>query len=1126
MARGMFFCGWLCLLPVLLLAAPAWADGLYPEGASWAEAMLSLHGQVEEFIGGFEASVKSMEPGQWRTTGALKAQSFSDSLWPEKELDLGATDGEGRGLWRRREDWSDGKVHALAVEDSGSTYLFRSITVSKPLWIVASLGSNDAIEVWLNGRKIHSNDVHRRAGRDQDRVVLELRPGENGLLIKIFNYAGGSGFYFSLVKNPVLALRHVIERDFPFEGAWMNRDVGEDRWLEIMSGRGPWEALLDIAVNDIGRSGESFRDMGAQAKASRSDRGLLDLYTKACRFRELASELKPVNIKALRMAIEDISESFGDEYPNAAQYLDRLKVLERRVFETYTSGSANREGRSKEKTELLEALHALNSEALLANPLVSARPVLYVVRHQYKNDHHNSATMFQTGEVNTKSFEGGGALKVIELGEGGKVRTLLELADGVIRDPEVHFGGERIIFSMRRNIEDDYHIYEINSDGGGLRQLTFGSGLSDVDPFYLPDDRIVFTSTREPKFCMCNQHIMGNLFKMDRDGANIHQLDRNTLHSAHGSLLPDGRILYDRWEYVDRNFGDAQGLWTVNPDGTNHCVYWGNNTLSPGGVFDSRILGDTQRVLCIFGSCHDRPWGALTIVDRRLGIDGAVPVVRIWPSEAIDLMGGVGGTKVVPLRYEGKYGFDNFRVVHRKYEDPYPLDEKYFLCSRMIGEDEEMGIFLVDVFGNEIMVHGEKPGCFDAKPLGARARPPIVPSRRDFENKAGYFYVVDVYNGSGMDRVKRGTVKYLRVIESPEKRFYTHPAWEGQGIQRPGMNWHNFENKRILGTVPVEADGSAYFEVPSDKFIFFQLLDENKMMIQSMRSGTAVQSGERTGCNGCHDNRRSAPPSTGRDTPLALSRPPSELDGWYGPARNFSYTAEVQPVFDKYCLRCHDFGKEGGKKLVLAGDRDNTFNASYIELWRSKYIKPIGAGPAETQAPYSWGSHASSLVGLIRKHHEDVRMDAESVERIATWIDLNAPYYPLYASAYPENLAGRSPLDSIQLARLRELTGVGFERLEDHRRRVGPQISYDRPQMSPCLAKFEDRTTPVYKEALSIIEAGHKMLLERPRADMPGFVACTVDQTRQNKYIRYQDAEARSRAAIRNGEKNYDYTYE
>ena len=163
--------------------------------------------------------------------------------------------------------------------------------------------------------------------------------------------------------------------------------------------------------------------------------------------------------------------------------------------------------------------------------------------------------------------------------------------------------------------------------------------------------------------------------------------------------------------------------------------------------------------------------------------------------------------------------------------------------------------------------------------------------------------------------------------------------------------------KKILGTVPVEKDGSAYFEVPSDTYLYFQLLDKDGKMIHSMRSGTMVHPGEVLGCIGCHENRHSAPPVTSHSTPLAFKREPSKLKEWYGDPRQFGFMREVQPVFDRHCVKCHDFNKPAGKKLILAGDRNIYFNASYIDLWLKKQIKCVGAGPAEVQQAYSWGSH-------------------------------------------------------------------------------------------------------------------------------------------------------------------------
>ncbi|MCX6998566.1 MAG: hypothetical protein NTV49_16150 [Kiritimatiellaeota bacterium] len=792
-------------------------------------------------------------------------------------------------------------------------------------------------------------------------------------------------------------------------------------------------------------------------------------------------------VAMLRAAVADLTATFGPRYPQGGAFLAQLDAL------------------GKQPPAAREAFDQLRRAALIANPLVSGQPLLYVVRRQYRGDHHNTETMFQTGECNTGSYQPGGPLKAIDFARNGASRVVADPGpQGRLRDPDVYFDGQKIVFSMRKNINDNYHLYEVNADGTGLKTLTSAEGVFDIDPFYLPDDHIIFTSSREPKYCMCNIHIMGNLFKMDGDGANIHQIGKSTLFEGHGALMPDGRMIYDRWDYVDRNFGNAQGLWTANPDGTGHVIFYGTSTPAGGVVLDPQIIPGTELVLCILGACHDRPWGAMAILDRRRGVDGRAPVVCTWPADAIHRVGDPGGPNS---------GFDTFSGVHPKYEDPYPLSDKYFLCARMTGQGEQMGLYLADVFGNEILLHTEGPGCYDPRPLGPRPRPPVMAARRDFKNADGYMYVQNVYVGTHMQGVKPGSVKALRVVESPEKRYWTKPGWQGQGVERPGMSWHDFLNKRILGTVPVESDGSAYFALPSDRFVYFQLLDEQGMMIQSMRSGTIVQSGEHAGCVGCHEERRGAPPPPSKRATLALRRAPSRLEGWRGPPRLFNYRTEVQPVFDKNCVRCHDYGKEPGAKLNLAGDRGLIFNVSYVNLWTKGALKVTGAGPPEIQQAYSWGSHASKLTQILAgtNVHQKVKLSPEELDRIVTWVDLNAPYYPSYASAYPHNQFGRSPLDGGQMGQLQRLgaaTGI-------------TDLSFDRPEMSPGLARLP-KDDPRYSQALAIIRAGQEALKTRPNPDAEGFVACETDQQRERKYQARAEIERLNRAALRDGRKFYE----
>ena len=678
-----------------------------------------------------------------------------------------------------------------------------------------------------------------------------------------------------------------------------------------------------------------------------------------------------------------------------------------------------------------------------ARSVLSGKQIVYIEREQYAADHHNTATLFQHGEINEDSFMPGSALRIYDV-DSKQTKTLLESKEGVVRDPELSFDGQCVIFSMRNNKTDDYHIYEMNIDGSNLRQLTFAKGVSDIDPLYLPDGGIAFSSTRQPKYCMCNRHIMCNLYRMEPDGSQITQLGVSTLFEGHSALLNDGRILYDRWEYVDRNFGDAQGLWTVNPDGTKHAIYYGNNTASPGGVIDGRAIPGSSLIVATFAACHDRPWGAIALIDRRLGVDGVSPVVQIWPKETLSLV--------------ENGDLDSFKWLQHFYEDPFPINEDYFLVSRTVWVkpgpwqvlDQKMGIYLIGRDGTEELIHEGDLSLFDPQIVGTRFKPNVIPSMRNYKDENGRFYVQNVYEGTHMEGVEKGAVKYLRVVESPEKRTWTSRGWFGQGEQAPGVNWHSFENKQILGEVEVEADGSASFEVPAGKHVYFQLLDKDKQMIQSMRSGVSLMPGETNGCIGCHEDRLNVPLATPHQ-PVALKKAPQKMTGWQGKAPvKFSYMEQVQPILDKHCVSCHDFDKTNREKLVLSRDKNPFFNASYVNMNVKKVVSLVGGGPAAIQPAYSWGSYPSKLTEIIENGHRGVKLSASEKEVLYTWMDLNGVYYPVYESAFDTTLAGRSPLYDQEISRLIELTGVNFWNLNNHGRTLTAQISFDRPDESPC----------------------------------------------------------------------------
>jgi hypothetical protein len=277
------------------------------------------------------------------------------------------------------------------------------------------------------------------------------------------------------------------------------------------------------------------------------------------------------------------------------------------------------------------------------------------------------------------------------------------------------------------------------------------------------------------------------------------------------------------------------------------------------------------------------------------------------------------------------------------------------------------------------------------------------------------------------------------------------------------------------------------------------------MMLQSMRSGTIARPGETVGCVGCHEDRRSS--ASTRLSGHAVRRPPNYLQPWYGPSRLFSFTTEVQPVLDKHCVTCHDYGQAAGDKLNLAGDLGLVFNTAYVELRGKGYVQVVGAGPFSIQPPMSWGSHASRLIQVLNNGHGEpdidrqVHLDRESFQRIVTWIDINAPYYPSYAGgAYRDHPFGRSPLTKSEVKRLSELTGRNLLEKDQF-----TQISFTRPEVSPCLIGIAADRPGDYEEALALVQRGARRLAARPREDMPGCeLVSPTEITQQRKYTALQ----------------------
>lgn len=793
---------------------------------------------------------------------------------------------------------------------------------------------------------------------------------------------------------------------------------------------------------------------------------------------------------------------------------------------------------------LISTFSAFAAEFAKSKPLAD-KSIVCVLRAQYPVDHHNTANIFQRGEINQNSWhklaKGGSRLFKIDFdAEGNPSQTiLLELPKGIIRDVEASYDASHILFSMRKSFEDSYHIYEMDLQSRKIRQLTRLAEVSDIDPIYLPDGDIAFASTRAAKYCGCNRHIMCNLYKMSPDGANITQIGNSIEFEGTPSITRDGKILYTRWEYVDRNFSGAQGLWTCNPDGTRHALYWGQETKNP--ALNGIQIPNSNKVAAILSSCHDIAWGALAIIDKNIAVEGEKSVVKIFPESARKLIDKPGD----------KYA-DSMKAVKIKYEDPEPISEKFILSSRQASEKSQtMNLYLTDIeSGTDVLVgkSTEGMGLFDAKLLARRTPPMTAAPQRSYDtSEKALAYVSDVYEGTHLKGVKRGDIKYLRIVENPPKLYWSGGYWENEGSQAPAMNYDDYDDKIILGTVPVESDGSAYFEVPAEKFIYLQALDANGDMLQTMRSGMSILPGEIASCAGCHESRAAPPPASLRHS-LALKRKPSKIKPTPAGATGseFSYIKNIQPILDKHCVKCHDFGGKGSEKIVLCGDRGLVFNQSYLQLHSKKAISAIGAGPDAVVEANTWGAKHSKIVRMIRNGHSGVKMPESEFAVLRAWIDLNAPYYSTEDSAYPQNPSGRSPLAFAEIQRIFELAAPEAEKIGYSKKEILEQkapfgvwknnviknriaarlyrfeiVSFDRPEMSPIL-KAIPKGTPAYGEALEIIRQGARRLDSKPRADMESFASSEDAKTKNKRAAALRRLEESARKAIENGEKFFD----
>lgn len=745
----------------------------------------------------------------------------------------------------------------------------------------------------------------------------------------------------------------------------------------------------------------------------------------------------------------------GDK-PDLAREINRTRALAARfclsadTLDRVAAEVAKGSLTTEKTRELYFAVRRIRRDLMLGNPVVDFTQLLMVDMPYPEGREWQHETRHRLGYMAVP----GGQLIVVEgLSLKGNVRRLMPQAPlhGSFWRPDLSFDGQRVLFCFKPHNEKAFHIYECNLDGSGLRQLTSGI-YDDFDPVYLPDGKhYVFSSSRGHTYVRCmpptNAYI---LMRGGLDEEDLFFISANNEPDYLPSVMNDGRIIYTRWEYTDKPLWRCQSLWTVNPDGTQPNTFWGNQSVWPDLLKDARAIPGSRRVMFTGSAHHNWFAGSIGIIDPDKGSNFPNGVTKVtadqrWPES------GNGPTDPIESPDYQAYGtFDS-------YQNPYPLSERDFLVSAR--RNGKFALYLMDTDGHRELIYEGANHIFHAQPVRPRTLPPVLPDRVKWPTKAerfnpegGTIYSANVYHGA--PPALQVKAKFMRILHIEQK---TYTYWNHRPALSTGPVVSLLQSdgvKRILGTVPIQPDGSCWFKVPTGVALHFQLLDEQHRALQTMRSFANVMPGESRGCLGCHEQHSRAPQMGGKgpstavlSVPDAITPVPWAYDTGFTCApegcttlaqslevglrkaqqaepnkvaaierfgTSISYLKDVQPVLNRACGSCHQGEGKAREKLDLTlrgyepymtligrpgWGRTNSIPEKLLPGYdlagtlQVEAYSTVDPAAYRTPEPMTRLSYTSRLIALVSsgKHH-DVKVDPYSLLRLTLWVDTMCPY--------------------------------------------------------------------------------------------------------------------------------------
>ncbi|HUT24069.1 MAG TPA: hypothetical protein VM492_06995, partial [Sumerlaeia bacterium] len=568
---------------------------------------------------------------------------------------------------------------------------------------------------------------------------------------------------------------------------------------------------IECALEEMGKAGDALkrefdvlRDAGAAPEDPRWDA----LYAKVSkvrgRFRDAREALEKADLAAPRELLQDLLKGSPHAADRAENLLGEVGKCEERLPAMRAAlESGEEEGLSQvgNLQLLLDRIGEFHRDLA-----IQRCPRIAFIKREAQARKGTNATML--GQINPGAKMGSRIYAYDPQRPERGARTIFESEAGFIFDMSASYDARKLLFSFMDNIkenigkqEDSFHIWEVNVDGTGLRQLTTGP-YHDASAVYLPDGRVVFCSTRVESFSLCQDFLAAAMYIMDGDGGNMRRIEYNTLCDTTPFIQDDGSILFTRWEYQDKNIFCVQGLWTINPDGTRLQLFYGNTLTIPNAIYGARQIPGARKAICTMAPHHGRPLGAIGLIDRSAGLENPKGITNITPEipYAPTVADRWNPRPAAPFWAAGDVEY------HWAYADPWPIAEDLYLVAYggpVQGGPQRYRLFLLDDKGRKVPLYEDpETSCFSPIPLAPRPLPHKIPGAAP-ENPQGEgtFVVADVYQGLLDKGVKRGQVKELRVMSQIPKKYNTEgPRYHDH---YPVMGQGSYYAKYCYGSVPV-----------------------------------------------------------------------------------------------------------------------------------------------------------------------------------------------------------------------------------------------------------------------------------------------------------------------------------